>query len=421
MRAPVQRVLEGPAGYWLAKGAMRVLTPTDDPVARLVSFKGEDDPAPFYARLHERGGVRRSVTGMVTVGRHETASMVLRDRRFLRSPSRASRTFGPRAEQEAADGVPTRDDIIISMDPPRHPVARRILSKALVDVMPELHALVDRTLDELLDASADTTFDAVAVATQVPGRVVGQLVGAQGEDQAWLTKTAMELAEHLEFLIPPAKARRQAELRVEMTSFMRERLAAPNDPFGFLESIADARARGDLTEREALGIPILVAVAGFETTQNLLAQVLTVLADEPEAYAVLRDGGDQQLCVEEVLRLAPPTQVSLRVADERVDLGDRVVEPGDVALVLLAAANRDPDVFSDPDRFLVGRPNAGAHLSFGGGSHYCPGASLARYEANALLRCVLERWRTLEPAGPRARRPLFVLRGYTRSPIRARR
>jgi cytochrome P450 len=173
-----------------------------------------------------------------------------------------------------------------------------------------------------------------------------------------------------------------------------------------------------LSEHELRATAGLVLAAGFETTVNLLGSGIRLLTDHPDQLAVLRE--DPSLwpnAVDEVLRFESPVQLTARVAKAPTTLGGRDIPGGSLVALLLAAANRDPEVFTDPARFDVARENANRHLSFSGGRHYCLGAALARLEGEIGLRSLFDRFPDLALNGPGTRRPTRVLRGWASLPV----
>ena len=162
----------------------------------------------------------------------------------------------------------------------------------------------------------------------------------------------------------------------------------------------------------------LVLAAGFETTVNLLGNGIRMLIDAPDQLAVLRE--NPQLwpnAVEEILRLDSPVQLTARVACKDTDVAGTRVARGEMVVTYLGAANRDPAVFDDPHRFDVQRANAGRHLAFSGGRHFCLGAALARAEGEVGLRTFFERFPAARPAGTGVRRGTRVLRGWSTLPV----
>jgi cytochrome P450 len=161
-------------------------------------------------------------------------------------------------------------------------------------------------------------------------------------------------------------------------------------------------------------------VAGHETTTNLIGNGLLALLRHPEQLALLRREPERvPQAVEEMLRFDGPVQATVRVAKEPVELAGVAIGPGALVICGIGAANRDPAVFEDPDRFDVTRRQA-HHLAFGFGTHFCLGAPLARLEGEVAFRALLERFPRLELASEPVRwRPNPVLRGLLELGVRA--
>ena len=152
--------------------------------------------------------------------------------------------------------------------------------------------------------------------------------------------------------------------------------------------------------------------AGFETTVNLLGNGIRMLLDTPEHLDTLRQRPELwPNAVEEILRLESPVQLTARLALNDVEMAGTRINRGEMVVVYLAAANRDPEVFPDPHRFDIERPNAGKHLAFSGGRHFCLGAALARAEGEVGLRTFFDRFPEVRAAGTGSRRDTRVLRG----------
>ena len=182
--------------------------------------------------------------------------------------------------------------------------------------------------------------------------------------------------------------------------------------------IVTSERDGLLDDRELRATAGLVLAAGFETTVNLLGNGIRMLMDAPDQLAVLR--AQPELwpnAVEEILRLDSPVQLSARVAVKDTSVSGVSVLRGELVVLCLAAANRDPAVFGDPNRFDVQRANSSRHLAFSGGRHFCLGAALARAEGEVGLRTFFERFPQAQSAGVGTRRDTRVLRGWSRLPV----
>jgi pimeloyl-[acyl-carrier protein] synthase len=193
---------------------------------------------------------------------------------------------------------------------------------------------------------------------------------------------------------------------------------APRDDL--LSALVHAEEEGShLTLDELLANALLLLNAGNETTTNLLGNGLVALLQHPDQLQRLRDDlGAIPMAVEEFLRYDSPVQFMGRIAPEDVECGGQPIRRGDLVLPVLAAANRDPGHFPEPDRLDVTRqPNH--HLALGHGHHYCAGAPLARLEGHIAFTLMLTACRTLELApGALRHHENFNLRGYSHLPIR---
>ena len=175
---------------------------------------------------------------------------------------------------------------------------------------------------------------------------------------------------------------------------------------------------GLLAEDELFSTVTLLFFAGFLTTTNLIGNGLVALFDHPGEMARLwADPGLAASAVEEVLRFDSPVQFVHRNVLEDLEVDGHRLRKGEVVMTLLAAANRDPARFADPDRFDVGRPD-NLHLAFAWGLHFCLGARLARMEGQLVFRGLVERFSGVEPAGEPVRNPGLAIRGFESLPVR---
>ena len=205
--------------------------------------------------------------------------------------------------------------------------------------------------------------------------------------------------------------------------------AKRRDPGDDLLSALATQTEEDLSPLELRGIALLVLGAGFETTVNLLGNAVTLVETHPEIRDAVRDaatspagdtGGTDLWAgiVEETLRYDSPVQLTFRSALRDTEVLGRPVGRGTGVLTYLGGANRDPEVFEDPQTFDPLRSDAGRHLAFSSGVHYCLGAGLARLEASIGLRELYRRHPDLRLDGAGTRRPTRVLRGFEHLPVR---
>jgi cytochrome P450 len=214
---------------------------------------------------------------------------------------------------------------------------------------------------------------------------------------------------------------RAAELALTryLQDLVAERRAKPND--SILSALIEAEQEGDrLSAGEVVSTALLLLVAGFETTVNLIGNGTVALLGDPESWGRLRqDPALIPTAVEEMLRFDSPVQLTSRVATEDVEVGRMAIPAGRSVVALIGGANRDPLAFERPDDFWIDRPDPAKHLSFSLGIHHCLGASLARLEGRIAIEELTRRFPTLALAGPPVRRPLLVLRGFEHVPVRA--
>jgi cytochrome P450 len=284
-------------------------------------------------------------------------------------------------------------------------------------------ATAERLLDRIERAGAERTDLVDAYAAQLPVAVIGAILGVPERDHRQLLAWGNSAASLLDPGLRWGRYRRASSAVRAMhrwvTAHVEEKRRHPGDDL--LSQLALLDGDGDetqLTDLELRAVALLVLAAGFETTVNLISNAVVLLEQhrdqreralaEPDLWAGV---------VEETLRFDPPVQNSLRIVPHDLELEGVEIAGGTPVLLFLAAANRDPAVFDDPQVFDVARPNANAHLAFSSGAHYCLGAALARAEARIALQMLHERFPDLRVDGTPRRRETRVLRGFERLPV----
>ncbi len=391
-----------------------------------------DDPFPLYAELRAHAPAHRSPAGFWVFSRHADCLAVLRDRvasveEETVDPSRLSERFrGPdRSDDPVAQALADARPFLFR-DPPDHTRLRGLVAKAFTPkVVESLRGPTQRLVDRLLDeALARGEVDLVAAfAYPLPVTVICDLLGIPEGDRGRFTGWSAALARGLDpdFLLGPDAVHQRLEAILQFAEYFTHLIAARRSDPGddLLSALALAEEHGAvLSEGELLSTCILLRVAGHETTVNLIGGGVHALLDQPDALADLRDHPDLvRRGVDELLRFVSPVQLTGRSFLEDVTVGDADVEAGDFAMLLLASANRDADVFEDPDRLHLGRsPNN--HLGFGFGLHHCLGAPLARMEAQLAIGTLVRRCPDLALAGDVAYHGTVVLRGPSSLPVR---
>ncbi|HEY7764454.1 MAG TPA: cytochrome P450 [Aestuariivirgaceae bacterium] len=317
-------------------------------------------------------------------------------------------------------GTPT----MLRLDPPDHTRLRSLVSKAFTPRAVEaLQPRIQTIADDLLDAvPTDVPFDLMqAFANHLPVIVIAELLGVPAADReqfkTWSTDLILGAGA---FRSPDARARREAaraQLLAYFERVVQERRREPRADL--ISALIKAEEQGDrLSEAELLDTCILLLVAGNETTTNLIGNAMLALLQHPDQLQLLqRDSARIGQAVEELLRYDSPVQLLRRLLTTEIEIGGKCIAPGTVAIVLVGAANRDPDVFPNPDRLDITRRGA-SHISFGHGIHYCLGAPLARAEASIAITTLLRRFPRLQLATePPVWRPALALRGLEALPV----
>jgi cytochrome P450 len=405
--------------------ALRLCQWRGDPVARLMLPAAKADPYPVYAQLRQRGLVR-SPLGVFAAADHATVASILRDRRFSSSPVH-QRGYRPPSYRpgDPRAGLPAAD--LLTMDPPDHTRLRRLVTgaftpRAVAGLEPWIREVTVRLLTAADGAAGFDLIDALAF--PLPIAVICHLLGVPAEDQAQFRAWGHDVAATLDLQTAAAAQAQTRAAELALTGYLqdlvRERRANPDD--SILSALIAAEEQGDrLSSGEVVSTALLLLVAGFETTVNLIGNGTVALLGDPDSWDRLRqDPALVPAAIEEMLRYDSPAQLTLRTATEDVEAGGTVIATGRPVVVCIGGANRDPGVFERPDEFRIDRPDPGRHLSFSLGMHHCLGASLARLEARIAFEELTRRYRALELAAPPTRRSLLVLRGFESVPVRTR-
>jgi cytochrome P450 PksS len=386
------------------------------------------DPYPFYARLRAEAPVFRmllptkEMAWLVT--RYEDVATVLKDERFVKDTKNALT-----AEQRAnmlwfRKIFKALGKNMLNQDPPNHTRLRALVSKAftppLVEHMREriqvlAEELIDKTRHRL---SMDLIRDyALPMPTTIIAEMLGVPVGDRHKFQRW--SNAMMSAGHSTWGLVSAVPNAWAFVRY-IRKFIKKRRTDPGNDL--VSALIRAEEAGDtLSEEELIAMIMLLLVAGHETTVNLIGNGTLALLEHPEQFEKLRtDPAHIKPAVEELLRYDGPVGMATeRYAREDATIAGTTIQRGDMVFVVIASANRDERQFANPDTLNITRdPNK--HLSFGLGTHFCLGASLARLEGQIAINTLLRRLPDLRLAatpGGRRWRPGLILRGLETLPV----
>ncbi|AUG76901.1 cytochrome P450 [Kitasatospora sp. MMS16-BH015] len=396
-------------------------------IEQLMTAGGREDPYPLYRRAQELGAVTPAGEGIIMVSGYREVNEVLRDGAF-RVADAELRSRWEEGFHDHSSKLLLSLSLLERNEPDhsrmRSQIASVFTARRVAALEPAVAAAVDRLLDEMAElgaGGAEVDF-METFAYRLPVTVICELLGVPTADRHLFRGLAADLTAALEPIAPEdelAKADGAAdELSDYFTSLAGERQARPQDDLVSALVQVAAADPGRLSGRELLANLVLLLVAGFETTTNLLGNGLSLLLDHPGALAGVRSGAvDPAGYTEEVLRYDSPVQVTSRVSlGNGLKIGDLEAPYGWMSFLLIGAANRDPQRYPDPDRFDPTRRDS-RPLSFGGGAHFCLGAQLARLESTLAMPALLRRFPALARAGAPTRRDRWVLRGYQSLPI----
>jgi len=359
-----------------------------DPFAGIRS----DDPYPALAHVRETAPVHRTPIGIWRLFRYADVVRLLRD-----VPTGVRTTAGILPFVDEISGG--QREFMLQQDPPAHTRLRRLVSRAFTPrAVERIRGRVEAIVDECLARVASRgEMDVIAdLALPVPATVICEMLGVPFADHERFTRWTAEATHGLAAATAPpdvlARARAAGEALTDyFVRLIEERRGALGDDL--LSEMIRAEEAGDrLSTSELVSQSIGLLIAGFETTIGLIGNGVRALLRHPAELARLR--AEPALigsAVEECLRYDGPIQMTVRVVHDDVAFGEHVIPRDTVVWALLGAANRDPERFPDPERFDVGRNDDG-HLAFGGATHFCLGAHLARLEARAAIGAFVARF-----------------------------
>jgi len=361
-----------------------------DPVTRA-------DPYAVYRRLREEDPVHRSPLGIWILSRYADIEPRLRDPNFSNDIRNASGLPLAAAREGVEERIERRSKVMLFVDPPDHTRLRGLVNKAFTPrtveaLRPRVLEIVDEVLGRVegeggMDLIADLAFP-------LPVIVIAEMLGVPVEDRDLFHQWSTHLARSLDPLLPEdvlATSERSAD---EFTEYFAKLIAERREQPGedLVSALVAAEQSGDrLSEEELLSTCILLLVAGHETTMNLIGNGMLALLRHPDQLARLR--AEPSLvtnAIEELLRYDGTVQMTGRTAKIPFEIAGNKVEAGEICIMLIGSANRDPERFDDPEHVDVTRRDI-KHLAFGAGAHYCLGAPLARVEAQIAFTEMLRR------------------------------
>ncbi len=386
---------------------------------KLFGAKMLANPYPYYARLRKHDPVHwgEQFGGWVLTRYADVMTL-------LRSPEASSERIAlarERVPTEFLSMFEIRANAMLNADAPRHTRLRLLVNKAFTpNTVERLAPFIQNFVDTVLGAGkALGRMEVMAgLAFPLPATVIAEMLGVPVADRDRFKKWSDESTAtvgNVATNISPEQMRKSMEAMDQLLNYFRgiieQRRAEPRDDL--ISALVKAHEQEDrLSHDELLANCVLLLNAGHETTTNLIGNGLFALLRHPDQMKRLRD--DPSLipsAVEELLRYDSPVQFTSRILKGDMQLGGKTLKAGQMVLLLLGAANRDPEQFPDPDRLDIGRAN-NKHLAFGLGTHFCLGAPLARLEGRIVFESLLRLAPNIRLDGPLPRyRQNFNLRG----------
>jgi cytochrome P450 len=386
------------------------------------------DPYPLYARLRENDALHRShaARGWILF-RHADCVELLRDPRFS-ADDRKLDVFERRNAEAIREGLvdpeAPQEPVMLRRDPPDHTRLRGLVNKAFTPrAVEKLRPRVEQLAEELLsDLAARGEFDLIRdFAVPLPVTIIAEMLGIPARDRELFKRWSDHLVGFLDPQASPGPEvlkRTVEEFFAYLAEIVEERRRVPADDL--LSALVLAEEEGDrLSQQELHGTVALLLAAGNETTTNLIGNgVLALLRHEEQLERLRAEPARIESAVEELLRWDSPVQFTMRIPTEEIDFRGRRFRPGQAVVAVLGSANRDPEVFAEPDRLDIAREE-NRHLAFGHGVHFCLGAQLARLEGQVALGALVRRFPDLRlAAGDPTWRRLTFLRGVEALPVR---
>ncbi|MFC0557565.1 cytochrome P450 [Halalkalibacter alkalisediminis] len=352
-----------------------------------------DDPYHFYDALRASNPISKGTLlkypGWYVTG-YDEAVAILKDSRFLtRSPL-------PQTRKKYKNLKTIQKDMLLFKNPPNHTRLRMLVGKAFTPrVLEQYRTYMEETVHQLLDQVQEKkTMDVVSdLAFPLASFIIAKIIGVPEKDRHLFRIWAVTLIETIDFtrsINTLANGDHITERLVDyFKELIKERRQSPK--VDLISMLINEKNGDNLTDDELVSTCILLVIAGHETTVNLISNSVYCLLNHPKQLKMLKETPAlMENAVEEFLRYESPTQMTARFASEDIKISNHLIKKGEQVYLLLGAVNRDPKKFFKPNQLDITR-NPNPHLAFGYGIHFCLGSTLARLEAQTVLRVFLRR------------------------------
>ncbi len=414
-------------GHALPRAMLRLAARRGDLQGRItVEATTGADLTGLFDEIRSRGPLAATKVGHTTT-RHAVVREILGDDTFVTArPRFGAGVLGKLAAWSDTDVMhPVRPPSLLVTEPPAHTRYRKLVTRVFTArAVEQLRDRTQQIADELLDG-LDPAEPVDLIETYcglLPVTVISEILGVPPAERATVLALGAAAAPSLDLGLSWRVFRDVESTLATFDTWLSRHLDAlrANPGDNLLSRLITAREDGEgLTDRELKATAGLVLAAGFETTVNLLGNGIALLTRHPGQLDAVRAQPELwSNAVDEILRFDPPVLLTGRLCTRDTTVQGIAVQRGQLVTTVLAGANRDPAVFTNPDAFDVTRPNARDHVSFGAGRHYCLGAQLARMEGEIGLRTIFDRFPGLRPLPGARRRPTRILRGFERLPTR---
>ncbi len=361
------------------------------------------DPYPFYKQLREAAPIHKSYLGIWILTKYQDVKNILRDQRF-RADNVPERIY-QKGKIYNNDSIKQLSDMsskwIFFLDPPKHTKFRKLLSKSFsINAIENMRYKITNTVNHLIHAvKPNGRMDILNdFALHIPIITICDLIGLPISDYKKLNRWANHLSYILDPLLPIEMYERMADAAIQFRHYLKKiiqlrKITPGSDLMSLL--LAKNSDNETISNEELIAICIVIFITGEETVVNLITNGMLSLLNNKDQLELLKSHPDLiDNAVEELIRFDNPLQYTARIANEEITLHEHTIMPGEKVLVSLGSANRDPEIFNNPDSLNILRGNI-KHLGFGGGIHNCLGLTLARMQAKIAINNLIQQCNTL--------------------------